>query len=286
MTSDVHSLAGLLRAWRGRLQPADVGLTSFGRRRTNGLRREELAQLAGVSVDYVMRLEQGRSRTPSAQIVAALARALQLDRTERDVLYRAAGLTVPGSGTISHHLPPGIQRMIVRMSDLPLAAFAADWTLLLSTPLWRALFGAPSVLSDPTQNLVVQTFVDRSVAEIATAHGGPEAFERALVADLRRTAVMVGQDERFASFIANVRSRSVRFAELWDEGRAAAHQSLVKTVHSPVVGDLTLDCDVVTVPDSDIKLVFYSTSETGTDADKLDFLRAGTLTTPLDQTSR
>src|SRR5436305_914895 len=109
MPVDVGDLAGLLRAWRARLVPADVGMDSFGRRRTSGLRREELAQLAGVSVDYVMRLEQGRSRTPSAQIVASLARALQLDRTETELFHRAAGLAPPAVGIVSHHIPPGVQ---------------------------------------------------------------------------------------------------------------------------------------------------------------------------------
>jgi transcriptional regulator with XRE-family HTH domain len=281
MPADADTLADLLRAWRGRLLPEDVGMESYGRRRTAGLRREELAQLAGVSVDYVMRLEQGRSRTPSAQIVASLSRALQLDRTETDLFYRAAGLAAPGAGAVSRHIPPGVQRMLVRMSDLPLAVFAADWTLLHSNPLWQMLFGSPSVLSAPGQNLIVQTFIDDSIADIATAHGGPDAFERALVADLRRTAATVSGDVRLQAFIAQIRERSPRFEALWNEGRAAAHQSMVKTVHSPLVGDITLDCDVVTVPDTDIKLVVYSTTKSSPDAAKLDFLRVGALRTPI-----
>jgi hypothetical protein len=222
-----------------------------------------------------MRLEQGRSRTPSAQVVQSLARALQLDRTETDLFHRAAGLAPPRSGVVSRHVPPGVQRMLVRMADLPLAVFTADWTILHSTPLWQALFDAPSVLSDPEQNLVVQTFIDESV----TAHGGPASFERALVADLRRTAGTLGEDARFSAFIARLRRESDRFAEYWDEGRTAAHQSLVKTVHNRVVGDVVLDCDVVTVPDSDVKLVVYSTAAGGPDADKLDFLRVGAVRT-------
>jgi transcriptional regulator with XRE-family HTH domain len=277
MPPDVHGLADLLRAWRTRLVPADVGIESFGRRRTQGLRREELAQLAGVSIDYIVRLEQGRSLTPSAQIVASLARALQLGRTETATFFRAAGLASPSAGVISHHIPPGIQRMIVRMSDLPLAVFAADWTLLHSTPLWRSLFSAPSVANDPAQNLIVQTFVDDSIAGIATAHGGADAFERALVADLRRTAASHSDDIAFHRFISCVKARSPRFAALWDEGRVAAHRSMVKTVHHPVAGDIVLDCDVVTVPDSDIKLVVYSTTHSGPDAEKLDFLRVGAI---------
>jgi len=273
----VDALGELLRAWRGRLSPGDVGIESFGRRRTAGLRREELAQLAGVSVDYIMRLEQSRSRTPSAQVVQSLARALQLDRTETDLFYRAAGLASPRTDAVSRHIPPGVQRMLVRMADLPLAVFAADWTLLHSTPLWRALFDTPSVFNDPGQNLIVQTFLDNSIAEIATAHGGPDTFERALVADLRRTAGNVGDDVAFHAFIRRLLDQSERFAEYWAEGRAAAHRSLVKTVHNRIVGDVTLDCDVVTVPDSDVKLVVYSTAENGPDADKLDFLRVGAI---------
>jgi transcriptional regulator with XRE-family HTH domain len=271
----VEALGQLLRVWRGRLRPEDVGMESFGRRRTPGLRREELAQLAGVSVDYVMRLEQGRSRTPSAQVVHSLARALQLDRAETELFHRMAGLASPRASAVSRHIPPGIQRMLVRMADLPLAVFAADWTMLHSTALWQALFDAPSVHQDPEQNLIVQIFLDNSVAEIATAHGGPDAFERALVADLRRTAGNLGEDPLFAAFIRRLRDDSERFAQYWAEGRAAAHQSLVKTVHNRIVGDVTVDCDVVTVPESDMKLVVYSTPTNGPDAEKLDFLRVG-----------
>lgn len=275
MASDIHSLGGLLRTWRERLHPADVGLQSVGHRRAKGLRREELALLAGVSVDYVMRLEQGRSVTPSPQVVSALARALQLDRTETELLYRSANQLPPGPGKVSDHIPPGVQRMIARMADLPLAAFAADWTLLSSTPLWCALFATPSATELPGQNLIVATFVDGSTARVATPHGGAEVFERAMVADLRRSAARLGDDPRFQSLVTTVRARSPRFAELWDEGRAATHRSLVKTVHNALVGDITLDCDVVTVPDSDVKLVVYTAATGSADAEKLDFLRVG-----------
>jgi transcriptional regulator with XRE-family HTH domain len=285
MRPDSDTLATLLRAWRGRLLPADVGLESIGRRRTAGLRREELAQLAGVSVDYVMRLEQGRSRTPSAQIVASLARALHLDRTEIEAFYRAAGLAPPLSGTVSRHIPPGVKRLLVRMSDQPMAVFAADWTLLDSTPLWRSLFDAPSVLREPDQNLIVQTFIDDSIAQIATPHGGADAFERALVADLRRTAATLAGDTRLQMFIDHVAQCSPRFAALWDAGHLAVHQTMVKTVHNPLVGDITLDCDVLSVPDSEAKLVVYSTSESGPDAEKLDFLRVGAVRSAIGPTS-
>jgi hypothetical protein len=135
------------------------------------------------------------------------------------------------------------------------------------------LFEAPPVDADPDQNLLVQVFIDDSVSGIATAHGGPEAFERALVSDVRRSAADYRDDARFREFVADLRARSPRFAALWDAGHAAAHQSLVKTVHNSVVGDVVLDCDVVVVPDGQIKVVVYSTSPEGPDAEKLDSLR-------------
>ncbi|MEV0713989.1 helix-turn-helix transcriptional regulator [Asanoa sp. NPDC050611] len=273
MSTEVHSLGGLIRAWRERRLPSDVGLPSYGRRRTKGLRREEVAQIAGVSADYVIRLEQGRWLTPSAQVVASLARALQLDRTETELLYRAAGLAPPGPGTISRHIPPGVQRMLNRMADLPLGVFAADWTLLTSTPLWDSLFVRPPATEVPGQNLVIDTFVNMTSMMVADPHGGAEAFERALVADLRRTTAYAGDDPGFASLIATLREQSPRFAALWDEGRAAAHQSLVQTVHHPVVGEVTIDCDTLAVPDSDLRIIVCTAAAGSRATEKLARLR-------------
>ena len=105
MSADETGLGATIRAWRDRLTPTEVGLPSGRARRAAGLRREELAELAGVSVDYVVRLEQGRASTPSAQVVSALARALRLSRPERDHLYRLAGLQPPPDGMINDHIP-------------------------------------------------------------------------------------------------------------------------------------------------------------------------------------
>jgi transcriptional regulator with XRE-family HTH domain len=101
MGTDQTSLGATIRAWRDRLTPADIGLPSGRARRAASLRREELAELAGVSVDYVVRLEQGRASTPSAQVVSALARALRLTKQERNHLYRLAGLQPPSDGVIT-----------------------------------------------------------------------------------------------------------------------------------------------------------------------------------------
>jgi len=116
----------MIRAWRDRLSPRDVGLHAGSGRRAQGLRREELAALAGLSVDYVVRLEQGRATHPSGQVVSALGRALQLDDTERDHLHRLAGLLPPGAAEVPRHIPPSVQRLVTRLGETPVAVFSAS----------------------------------------------------------------------------------------------------------------------------------------------------------------
>src|ERR1700727_1879639 len=100
-----------VRHWRDRVAPASVGVAQLRRRRAAGLRREELAELAGISVDYLTRLEQGRATAPSAQVVEALARALRLTDAERDLLFRLAGHTPPALELACSRITPGVQRL-------------------------------------------------------------------------------------------------------------------------------------------------------------------------------
>jgi transcriptional regulator with XRE-family HTH domain len=270
-----NDLGRALRAWRDRLSPADAGVASGGSRRARGLRREEVAALAGISVDYVTRLEQGRSKTPSAQVVAGLARALQLDLAERDHLYRSAGLLPPQPGQISSHVPAGVQRLITRLGNIPLAVFSADWTLIRWTPLWAALVGDPLALPPQERNLIHVMFTrpaDGSSLPVR-AHRGDDAVEAALVADLRTAASTYPNDQRLHELIQRATDTNPRFAELWASGAVGSHTSDRKTIAHPLVGDITLDCDVLTVPGADLKVVAY-TAATGTaDAEKLELLR-------------
>ena len=278
-TSDPGELATVLRAWRDRLSPADLGLPVGVDRRVRGLRREELAAYAGLSVDYVVRLEQGRARTPSAQVVASLARVLQLDDVERDALYRVAGLLPPSRRIVSDHVPPGVQRLIARLGDIPLGVFAADWTLLSWTPLWSALLGDPTLLPPRERNHARSTFLSPvglsgSLASTSVrVEGGVESVEEALVGDLRVAASTHPGDERIASLIAELRRDSPRFAALWSSGAAGVHERDVKTIEHPVVGDVTVDCDVLLVPGVDLKIVAYTVPAGSPAAAKIDFLR-------------
>lgn len=269
-----ETLGTALRRWRDRLAPRDAGLTARAGRRAAGLRREELAELAGLSVDYVVRLEQGRATTPSAQVVAALARALQLDPAERDHAYRLAGLLPPREGTITMHVPAGVQRMLARLGEYPVGVFSADWTLLTWTPSWAALLGDPSARSLSERNLVRAVFEagPRGLAAWPVRHDRDQ-MKRALVADLRTALVDYPRDRDLAGLVTDLRADSTEFARLWDEGAVGRHVSARKTIAHPVVGDVTCDCDVLTVPGGDVRLVVYTVAAGSADAEKLDFLR-------------
>jgi transcriptional regulator with XRE-family HTH domain len=269
-----ETLGTALRRWRDRLSPLDVGRTSRPGRRAVGLRREELAELAGLSVDYVVRLEQGRATSPSAQVVASLARALQLEPTERDYAYRLAGLLPPQEGTISTHVPAGVQRMLARLGEFPVGVFSADWTLLSWTPAWAALLGDPSARTPAERNLVRAVFATghRGLAAWPVRRDGA-ALHPALVADLRTALVDHPRDRGLIDLVAELHSTSAEFTRLWDEGAVGRHVSARKTIVHPQVGEVTCDCDVLTVPGCDIRVIVYTAAAGSADAEKLEFLR-------------
>lgn len=277
----------LLRGWRDRLSPADAGFTTTGGRRAPGLRREELAQLAGLSVDYVLRLEQGRARNPSAQVVRALARVLQLTRAERDRLHRSAGLLPPQDGTISHHVPASIQRLAVRMGDVPIGVFTADWTLVWWNRIWSALFGDPASVPVEHRNLARALFgggpVGAAVARVENDRG-IDVFEASIVADLKDATSRYPADSRLSRLVQHLREHSDTFAHHWAAEAPAPHASEQKTIHHPQVGDVLLDCDVLLVPGADLRMVTYTAASGTSDAEKLDLLRnTGSRTAPTPQ---
>ncbi|HET6710704.1 helix-turn-helix transcriptional regulator [Amycolatopsis sp.] len=261
-------LGTALRHWRDRVTPQAAGLPAGGRRRAAGLRREELAQLAGISADYVVRLEQGRATTPSAQVVEALARALRLTADERTHLFRLACLAPPGPGTVPRHITPGVHRMLDRLSGTPVAVFDAAWNQLLANPLHTALMGE---WHGKDVNGVRRQFLNPNT-RVRDTPESRDALHAALVADLRRTAGRYPGDGDLRSLIADLRRSSPRFAALWAAGAVARHEAARKTIVHPDVGPLTLDCDVLGVAGSDLRMMVY-TAEPGTeDADRLALL--------------
>jgi len=273
VSADETSLGATIHAWRDRLTPADVSLPTGRVRRAAGLRREELSELAGISVDYIVRLEQGRATTPSAQIVSALARALRLSRDERDHLYRLAGLQPPHDGAITDHIPPGMQRVLTRLGETPVAVFAADWRLIWWNRSWAALLGDPSAVAPEDRSLVRSRFpvaADRGrLAAWPVVSENREASDRAIVADLRRASARYPGDPRLAALIRRTLDGNPRFARLWHDGAVGGHVEDRKTIRHPEVGEITVDCDVLGDSDTDLKIVIYTAVPGSEDETKL-----------------
>jgi transcriptional regulator with XRE-family HTH domain len=247
----MDELARCLRTWRDRLDPAELGVPVDARRRAPGLRRAELARRAGVSLDYLARLEQGRATHPSPSVLGALSRALRLSDAERAHVYRLAGQAPPSAGTVNRELTPGVARMLDRLADVPVIVFDAAWSVVAANApaeallgrldgnlAWRYFTGAPSrVLRGPEDDAV---------------------FEAEVVADLHDALGRHPDDERLRRLVADLRAASPRFAELWEQRPVARRTNDRKTIAHPEFGSLTFDCDVLTVAGSDLRLVVYT----------------------------
>lgn len=272
-----NQLGSTLRAWRDRLSPEAVGLSADSARRSPGLRREELAELAGLSVDYLVRLEQGRAVSPSEQVVGSLARALRLSQDERDHLHRLAGFGPPQDQRVVDDIPPSMRRLLALLGSTPVAVFAADWKLVWWNFRWAALFGEPMRIDAEERNLVRLRFPIASDRGRLTSWPvipvNAEAADRALVADLRRAAARFPDDPRVSELVAGRVAGNPRFAAFWAEAAVGRHAEDRKTIRHPDIGEVSVDCDVLTDGDTDLKVVAYTAVPGSEDEAKL--ARAG-----------
>jgi transcriptional regulator with XRE-family HTH domain len=269
--SEHTELGAALRAWRDRLAPADAGLPDHGARRAPGLRREELALLAGMSADYITRLEQGRASAPSVQVLTALARALRLTGAEREHLFVLAGQPVPGPGIMPAHITPGLQRLLDQLSGIPVCVHDAAFTLLAWNPLWAALVGDPAGWHGRERNVLWRHFTGAPGRVTHTPEDEPR-FEASAVADLRAAAARYPRDTGLRDLVAGLHAASPRFAQLWDGRDVGTHERDHKTVHHPELGPITVDCDVLAAVGSDLRLVAFTAAPGSEDADKLRLL--------------
>ncbi|GAA1866302.1 helix-turn-helix transcriptional regulator [Pseudonocardia ailaonensis] len=260
-----------VRRFRERVAPETVGVPVGGRRRAVGLRREELAGLTGISVDYLTRLEQGRATSPSVQVLEALARALRLGDGDRELLFRLAGQAPPGAGVVPTRITPSVQRLLDRLSHTPVAVHDAAWNLVVANAPYDALMGGASAWRGIERNAVWRHVVGPGNRTVHT----PEEHARfvsLLVADLRLTAARYPADRGLARQIAALRSLSPRFVDLWESADTASPQDQArrKIVDHPDVGRLALDCDTLIVANDDLRITVY-TAEPGTaDAERLE----------------
>lgn len=267
---DKQELGDFLRTRRERLRPEDVGLPSGPRRRTPGLRREEVAVLAHISTEYYVRLEQGRAPRPSGEVLAGIATALRLTDAESDHLHLLAGTAPSRSGLHRRDVRPSILAMIER---LPLtAAFVTSATLevLAWNDLAAALMEDFAELAPKDRNLARRAFLTAGT----TLYGVSDAAEFRLhaVMHLRSTAARYPSDPAVTSLVDELRAGSPEFDRLWERHDVQAPQMLTKTFHHSAVGDITVDCDSLALTDRDQNLVLYSAPAGSRDAEALALL--------------
>ena len=254
---DRDELAAFLRTRREKLRPEDIGLPANSRRRTAGLRREEVAMLAGMSVDYYTRLEQARGPQPSAQLLTALSRALRLSRDENDHLFHLAGLMPETEHSPTEHVRPAVLHLLAKLDDTPAMVVNDRGDFLAWNAMLAALLGDPGRLPVEQRNVAWQHFCNPEAAK----HFVPEDFVRNgenTVADLRAKLAARPDDKSLRALVEELRTRSPRFAELWERHDVQKRRSDRKTILHPVVGRLDLDCEVMLSPEHDQRLIIHS----------------------------
>ena len=273
MDATRDELGGCLRSWRDRVKPADAGLPASTGRRVPGLRREEVAQLAGVSLDYLSRLEQGRAENPSPSVLASLARALRLTDDERDHLFRLAGHAEPRPGTIDRHIGPGVHRLLDRLADVPVMVMDASWQVIDRNALASALLGDLSDSSGRDRNVAWRHFTRANSRIVRSEHEQRET-DAEIAADLREALGRYPADEHLASLVDDLRAASPRFAAVWEEHPVARRTASRKTFQHPEAGFITLDCDVLSAQGGDLRVVVYTAAPGSSDAAALELLGA------------
>ncbi|MFG3255399.1 helix-turn-helix transcriptional regulator [Streptomyces sp. NPDC048172] len=265
-------LGAFLRARRGRIRPADVGFPTGPRRRVPGLRRDEVAQLAGASVDYYNELERGAGSQPSEQMLAALARALRLTADERDHLYHLADRPVPASGGGASHVHPGMLDLLHRLTSTPAQVITDLHVTLVQNPLAVALLGDQSGLTGPRASFVHRWFTEPEARRLypEADHG---AQSRAFVADLRAAAARRdAKDTEARSMVETLLRVSPEFAVLWAEHEVAFRRDDRKRLNHPVLGLVEVNCLNLFSEDGRQRLLWF-TPAVGTDsAGQLDLL--------------
>jgi transcriptional regulator with XRE-family HTH domain len=267
---DRDGLADFLRRRREALQPGDVGLAIGARRRTRGLRREEVAQLAHMSTDFYARLEQRRGSRPSPQTVAALARALRLTPVERDHLFALAGHNAPPRAFRTDHPSPGLVRMLALL-DAPAQIVSDLGVTLVQNRLAVALLGDQAHHTGLRRSMVYRWFTDPAARRLFPESEHPR-HARDHVAALREVHGRAPEDPECRELVDALLRESPEFAALWERHEVKERSGTLKRFQHPVVGALTLDCQVLTAANLTERLVVFTAAPGSEDADRLRLL--------------
>lgn len=271
MKIDREALADFLRRSRDRVRPQDAGLPVGPRRRTPGLRREEVAQLAGMSADYYIRLEQARGPQPSPEMLAALARALRLSDDERDHLHLLAGRRPP-LGRPENHVSPGLLHLLDQMRGTPVQVLGDLGDVLAQNAMAEALLGGVCMVSEHGRNVVWRWFADPA-QRAAYPPEEHDYYSRLHVADLRAAVGRRAGDPAATRLVERLLGLGEEFAALWELHEVSVRRASRMRVLHPLIGPVELDCQVLLAPEGDQRVVLY-TSPVGSDtAERLALLK-------------
>ena len=263
--SETTELGGFLRARRAELDPSDFGLPpGVNQRRVAGLRREELAQLAGISVDYYTRLEQGRARNVSDTILDAIARTLRLTSDEETYLRNLATPKRRRQSTPSApRVRPELQHLLDAM-QVPAFVFGRYMDVLAWNRLANALSFDFASMAPEERNIPRLFFLDDSAAEF---HPQWAKVTGEIVANLRAEAGRHQDDPKLAQLVGELSMRSEDFRQLWARHQVQDKAHCTKLVRNPIVGDLELRYETLRLPDDDLAVVTY-TAEPGSESER------------------
>ncbi|MFJ6753332.1 helix-turn-helix domain-containing protein [Streptomyces sp. NPDC091266] len=264
-----NPLGDFLRARRSGLRPEDVGMASYGVRRVAGLRREEVAVLAGVNVDYYTRLEQGRERHPSSQVLDALSRALHLDTDGRAHLHRLAGAAPNDRPAQQRHVvSPALRQLMDGYPNTPAFVLSSTLDILATNALADALY-APFT---PADNLARMAFLDPAGRDFYTRW---DWAAQATVANLRLAAGIDPDNPRLKALVGTLTERSTAFSAMWQAHTVRGKSQDAKQLNHPDVGPLALTYQAFDVRDAPgQQLVIYHAEPGSPSAEALSLLGA------------
>ena len=270
---DKHELGAFLRSRRERLRPQDVGLPSGARRRTPGLRREEVAVLAHISTEYYVRLEQGRAPRPSGEVLAGIAGALRLTDAESGHLHVLAGTAPARAGRHRRDVRPSILALLERLPQTAAIVTSAAFEVLAWNDLAAALLEDFAVLAPEDRNLARMAFLGPARPGTALySISDVTEFRHHVAMELRSTLARYPSDPAVTGLVGELRDGSPEFARLWERHDVRSVPTLAKTFRHPAVGEITLDCDSLKLTDRDQHLVLYTAPPGSRDADALALL--------------
>ena len=268
---DRAALAGFLRSRREALQPEDVGLPRGERRRTRGLRREEVAALCHMSTDYYSRLERERGPHPSTAMLASIAQGLHLSLDERDHLFRLAGHNPPPRGASGDHVSPGLLRVLDRLDDTPAEIVTDLGETLRQSPMGVALAGDMTHFTGPARSAGYRWFTDPT-SRLLYAPSERPFLTRMFASGLREVVTLRGPQSRAAHLARLLLDASEEFRHVWDKQEIGVRPHEVKHFVHPEVGDLELTCQRLVDPGQAHQLMVYTAVPGSESHEKLQML--------------